>query len=154
VTLVDSDVLIEFLRNSTRATHRLDQLSELCFSAVTWMELLQGCRDKRELAALEKDMRQWKAQRLSLTPSITDRAIDLIGRYAASSGLRIADALIAATAIEHERTLLTGNVRHFRSIEGLRIETFPIRPWSSVHEPAFSYYAGPETIYRVVEVEG
>jgi hypothetical protein len=45
-------------------------------------------------------------------------------------------------------------IRNFRSIDGLRIETFPTRPWSSVHEPTFSYYVGPETIYRVVEVEG
>lgn len=33
------------------------------------------------------------------------------------------DTMIAATAIQHDLTLLTNNIRHFERIEGLRIET-------------------------------
>ncbi len=33
-------------------------------------------------------------------------------------------ALIAATAIEHGFTLLSGNIRHFGSIEALKLERF------------------------------
>jgi len=45
-------------------------------------------------------------------------------RYALSHGLQLADALIAATALEHRRTLLTANVKHFSAIDGLLIERF------------------------------
>ena len=36
----------------------------------------------------------------------------------------LADALIGATALELGDTLLTGNVRHYRPIEGLSLEAF------------------------------
>ena len=35
------------------------------------------------------------------------------------------DALIAATAMTHEATLVTSNKRHFENIEGLKIEVWP-----------------------------
>ena len=38
--------------------------------------------------------------------------------------MRLADALIGATALEHDLTLLTANTKHFGAIEGLQIETF------------------------------
>jgi len=43
---------------------------------------------------------------------------------ALSHGMRLADALIGATAIEHGLTLVTANVKHFGSVGGLRIEAF------------------------------
>lgn len=36
------------------------------------------------------------------------------------------DALIAATALAHEATLVTANKRHFENIEGLKVEVWPI----------------------------
>jgi len=36
------------------------------------------------------------------------------------------DALIAATAMAREATLVTSNKRHFENIEGLKIEVWPI----------------------------
>ena len=42
------------------------------------------------------------------------------------AGTRLADAdlLIAATALEHDMTLVTGNTRHFARIPGLRLENW------------------------------
>jgi predicted nucleic acid-binding protein len=48
----------------------------------------------------------------------------LIDELALSHGLRLADALIGATAIEIGATLLTSNVEHFSAVEGLQIEVF------------------------------
>jgi len=36
------------------------------------------------------------------------------------------DALIAATALAHDATLVTANKRHFENIEGLKVEIWPI----------------------------
>ena len=52
------------------------------------------------------------------------RASALIDELALSHGLRLADALIGATAMELHATLLTGNVKHFAAIEGLQVEVF------------------------------
>ena len=48
----------------------------------------------------------------------------LIDQYALSDGLQLGDALIAATALEDGLPLLTANVKHFGSIEGLDVERF------------------------------
>ena len=44
--------------------------------------------------------------------------------HAPGDGLHAADALIAATALEHHEMLFTDNVRHFRAIRGLKIKPF------------------------------
>lgn len=48
----------------------------------------------------------------------------MIDSLALSHGMRLADALIGATAIENQVTLITANVKHFSAVEGLTIETF------------------------------
>ena len=54
----------------------------------------------------------------------TDGVIDtniLMESFYHSHGLHLADALIAATALEYDLTLYTRNVRHFRMIPRLTI---------------------------------
>ncbi len=43
---------------------------------------------------------------------------------ALSHGMQMGDALIVATAIEHNLPVLTANVKHFGSVDGLRVERF------------------------------
>lgn len=122
--LVDTDVLIWHLRGYPKATQRLDQLDKLTISAVTYLELLQGMRNRAELVALQKSLAQRKAERLPITPAITERAIALMESLALSYGMQMGDALIVATAIEHNLPVLTANVKHFGSVDGLRVERF------------------------------
>lgn len=88
------------------------------------MELALGCRSKQELERAKRGLALTQTQILPLTPEISERAMRLIDAFALSNGLQAADALIAATALEHNFTLLTGNVKHFASIEQLNIERF------------------------------
>ncbi|MGN6828181.1 type II toxin-antitoxin system VapC family toxin [Paucibacter sp. M5-1] len=124
--LVDTDVLIWHLRGYPQATRQLDALDALTLSAVSYLELLQGMRNKAELAALKKMLERRGATVLPLTESITSQATGLMETLTLSHGLQMGDALIAATALEHRLPLLTGNVKHFAAIEGLIIQGFSI----------------------------
>lgn len=121
--LIDSDVLVWLTRGHVGAAERLHALPTWRISAVTYIELAQGCRDKAELVRLKKGLAARGTEIVPITPAISERAAELIDRLALSHGMRLADALIGATAIEHQATLITANVKHFAALEGLTIET-------------------------------
>ena len=122
--LIDTDVLIWMTRGHTGATARLQTLIPWRISAVTYMELAQGCRNKSELAQVKKGLALCQTEILPISETISSRAIRLIDRYALSHGLQMGDALVCATAQEHNLQLLTANVKHFSAIENLQVESF------------------------------
>lgn len=122
--LVDTDVLIWNLRGNERAAERLDNTPRFALSAVSYMELVQGLRDKREQQSLRRALRFWDARFVHVDEAISARATFLVETYALSHSMQLADALIAATAMELGVTLLTGNNRHYRHIDGLDVEVF------------------------------
>ena len=123
---VDTDVLIWHLRGYGQATHRLDLEDTLTLSAVSYLEVLQGIRNKAELAALKKMLERRSAAVLPITEAITQQAISLMESLALSHGLQMGDALISATALEPRLPVLTGNVKHFAAVEHLFLEGFSI----------------------------
>lgn len=126
LTIVDTDILIDAARGETIAISCLQQLVQhtpIAISAVTQMELIVGCRNKPELQNLEQFLLRF--QILKLTNQITDRAVDILRKYRLSHGLLIADALIAATALEHNEPLITKNQRDFRFIASLNLLPYP-----------------------------
>lgn len=125
-TIIDTDILIDVGRGDNGAItclQRLEQQSTLAISTVTRMELIIGCRNKAELRDLEQFLRRF--QLLKITEQISDAAVELLQQYRLSHGLLIADALIAATALEHGEPLITKNQRDFRFITGLNLLTYP-----------------------------
>jgi len=122
--LVDTDVLIWHLRGYPQATRRLVELGSLTLSAISYLELLQGMRNKAELVAVKKMLDKRSARLLPVTEAITLRATELMESLTLSHGLQMGDALIAATAIEHQLPVLTANVRHFGAVQGLIVEAF------------------------------
>ena len=122
--LIDSDVLVWLTRGHVGAAQRLHRLPAWRISTVTYIELAQGCRDKADLARLKKGLAARNTEIVPITPAISERAAELIDRLALSHGMRLADVLIGATAIEHQATLITANVKHFSAVEGLSFEGF------------------------------
>jgi hypothetical protein len=122
--LVDTDVLIWHLRGYPRATRRLDELGTLTLSLVSYLEVLQGIRNKAELLAVKKMLEKRSATLLPLTEAVSLHATTLMESLALSHGLQMGDALIAATAIAHRLPVLTANVRHFGAVQGLVVEAF------------------------------
>ena len=123
--LLDSNILILALRGRTEA---LDLLAQICeqddgyISVVTRIEILAGMRPREEMATTELLA---SLPSLAVDPAVADRSGRLI-RDSALQGaqLTFADALIAATALEHDLTLVTTNARHFQ-IAGLLLQSFP-----------------------------
>ena len=121
--LVDSDVVIWNWRGRESAAAAL-AAEPFAISAVTLMELVQGMRNTLELRRLQSDLKLWRAKTLPITKSISLRATALVEAHFLSHHLQLADALIAATALEHRLVLLTSNTKHFRVVRGLRLEAF------------------------------
>jgi predicted nucleic acid-binding protein len=122
--LVDTDVLIWYMRGNPRAAQALDRLQHLSLSAVTYMELVQGLRTKRELQTLRAALRSLNTAILPIDETISNKAMFYIEEHFHSHSLRLADALIGATAVTHGMPLLTANTKHYKVIKELNIEKF------------------------------
>ena len=122
--LVDTDVLIWFTRGHVGAMQRLQSITPWQISTVTYIELIQGCRNSTEMRAIQSGLRNEDVVVLPITERISERATSLIETYALSHAMRLGDALIAATALEHSLPLLSANRKHFTPVGGLRLEVF------------------------------
>jgi toxin FitB len=108
--LVDSDVLADHLRGHRRFVAGRD---EVHVSTVSRAELVAG---------LSTDEGRVRLLLAAMTEVAVDAAIaERAGRIRRAWRVRLPDALIAATAIEHGLTLVTRNGRDFDAIRGLRI---------------------------------
>jgi len=122
--LVDTDVIIWALRGNMRATTVIDHADTLALSVVSYMELLQGARDKKDLRLTKAFLTDLGFAIVPLSENIGHRAAIYLEEYALKSNLGVPDALIAASAAENEMMLCTGNARHYRAIEELDLKVF------------------------------
>jgi tRNA(fMet)-specific endonuclease VapC len=125
--MFDTDVLIWVLRGDRTAAELLDRQSERSASIVSLMELQQGARSKEESRAIRRFFLNNELELITINESISHLAATLVEDHALKDGLRVADALIAATARETGLILATGNVRHMRSVPGLELKAFRTR---------------------------
>ena len=126
--IFDTDVLIHCERGHKGALECLDQAENRYISCITEMELLQGALSARHIREIRVFLTEFDFHVLPLTENIGYRASLYIEELALSHGLRLTDALIAATAMENLSSgdLVTANVKHFKPISGLRLK--PFRP--------------------------
>lgn len=122
--IFDTDILIWIQRGNSRALSVVEKDADRSISTMTYLELLQGAKDRRHQATILDYLRKFDFAVLPLTENIGHRAAALIEQYALSHGLYAADALIAATALENGLTLYTANAKHFRPIMGLKSKFF------------------------------
>lgn len=126
MTIIDTDILIDFGRGIPEAANCLQQLqsnSKLAISIVTQMELIVGCANKLELQTLEKFLQGFEVVRID--QPISEQAVELLRVYRLSHGLLIADSLIAATAMIRDYPLITKNQRDYRFIQKLNLLPYP-----------------------------
>jgi predicted nucleic acid-binding protein len=110
--LIDTDVLIEYLRGNQEAVRFLEELGGVLYvSAITVAELSAGAHPGAEEQALEQFLRAFDVVPVEAELA---RAGGVLRRdYGPSHGVGLADALIAASADALQATLVTFNRRHF-----------------------------------------
>ncbi len=107
--LVDTDVFVDHLRGARRLApvrHRVH------YSVITRAELFAGNTASHLVSTLLAPFREIPVDR-----TVAERA----GRIRRESGIRLPDALIAATAIEHKLGLVTRNRSDFEPVRSLRL---------------------------------
>lgn len=122
--IFDTDVLIWCLRGNTKAALVVERSSGRRLSVVSYMELIQGARDRREMTMIRSFLKDLEFQTLPLSESIGHRAAVYMEEYTLKSALALADALVAGTAVEAQERLCSGNAKHFRSIAELELKVF------------------------------
>ena len=106
--LVDTDIFVDHLRGAHEmrpARHRL------FYSVITRAELFAGTSGSDVVVRVLSAFRELPVDR-----EVAERA----GRIRRESGLRLPDALVAATALIHGLALVTRNRRDFDRVRGLR----------------------------------
>jgi predicted nucleic acid-binding protein len=119
--LVDTDVLVDVSRNNQGAIACVDAIgNDWAISAMTALELISGAKNQREVELVDRLFEVYTI--IPVNRSIGERAYKLLKKHAKSDGLRTFDSLIAASAIEEQRTLVTRNRKHFSMIDELSLE--------------------------------
>lgn len=122
--IFDTDILIWIQRGNKEAARLVDDAAERYISAQTYMELLQCARNKQQQIYTRSYLKDLGFLVIPLSENIGHRASVYIEEYSLSHGMRAGDAIIAATAMEENISLCTGNLKHFRPIGELEILPF------------------------------
>ena len=122
--IFDTNIFIYADRGVTAAKDLLLATPERAISAVTYMEYVPFCRNKRELAIFDQLLRSLQVVIYDINTEISMLARTIVKQFALSHRVEMGDALIAATALIYSETLCTGNDKHFKPVNGLVIEQF------------------------------
>jgi hypothetical protein len=122
--LFDTDVVIWAMRGNEKAADAIDQASEPAISIISYMELLRGARDKREIKQIRSFLKDVDFNILPVMENIGHRASIYMEEYCLKVDMCVADALLAATAAEHQLTLITGNKKHYSPVTDIDLKVF------------------------------
>lgn len=117
-SLIDTDVLIDYLRGIAKAVQFLEKIIEnsICYiSVITVAELYAGVKEGSERKNLEKFLRAFEI--VDIDNSIAQQGGLYRRDYGKSHGVGLADALIASTNDFYDSELVTLNKKHFPMVK-------------------------------------
>jgi len=126
--LVDTDWIIDYLKGKKTIVEKLQKLFDegLTMSVISLAELYEGIfaskNPKKHLNALQDFLSG------IVVLGITDEICKTFGKLRAEqrkTGIIIDnfDLLIGSTALVHDLTILTDNIKHFKKIKGIKIKS-------------------------------
>jgi len=119
--LLDSDVMIDLLRQYPPAMQwfdALDEDEEIALSGYVVMELIQGCRNRAEQERVQRVLAP--SGIVWLSPADCDKALEVFTRYHLSHNAGLLDVLVGQTAIALDVPLHTFNQKHYRFMAELQ----------------------------------
>ena len=116
--LIDTDVLIDFLRGHDKAVAFVNEFfSRIILSPIVVAELYAGVKGNAELTVLEGFISLFRVA--PLTADIAKIGGFYKRDFGKSHGVGLADAILAATADKEQAELKTLNVKHYPMFGGL-----------------------------------
>jgi tRNA(fMet)-specific endonuclease VapC len=126
--LIDTDWIIDYLKGKKSIVNKLQKLFDegLVISVISLAELYEGIFASKDPKKHLKTFQDFLSGVVVL--GITDEICQTFGRLRAEQrkvGVTIDnfDLLIASTVLVHDLTILTDNVKHFKKIKGIKIES-------------------------------
>jgi len=116
--LVDTDVLVDFLRGHEKAVAFISEFSSrIILSAIVVAELYAGVKGNAELTVLENFISLFRV--VPLTAEMAKIGGLYKRDFGKSHGVGLADAILAATADAEKVELKTLNVKHYPMLSGM-----------------------------------
>jgi len=122
--LFDTDIFIWMQRGNLKAARLVDETEERFLSVYSYMELLQTAKNIQHHQYTIDFLSSFGFVVLPLTEKIGHRGLVYLEEYTLSHGLKAGDAIIAATAVENNLTLISSNAGHFKAIQELKLKIF------------------------------
>lgn len=122
--LVDTNILIDYLRNKNESINFIEEsikTADLFISVITIAELHAGIKNQKEHKIMEKFFSVFKT--IDINSSIAEQGGLYRHKYGKSHSVCLADALIAASTSYANAQLITLNKKHFPMLSDI------IRPY-------------------------
>jgi predicted nucleic acid-binding protein len=114
--LFDTNILIDHLNGIGQVTREIQASADPAISVITWIEVMKGAENPAQEAILRAFLTNFEC--LPVTSAVAERAAE----NRRVRRIKIADAIILATAETAGRTLVTRNVRDFPAgTSGVRV---------------------------------
>jgi len=120
--LIDTDIIVDYLRGNPQATKFLEKTipnSFCAISTITIAELYVGVREGTERPILDQFIKEFHI--VVMNERIAERGGLFRRDYGKSHGVGLADAIIAATANEIEARLITLNKKHYPMLKNVHV---------------------------------
>jgi len=122
--IIDTDVIIWYMKGNEKASKAIEKSKNFFISVVTYMELVQGMRNKNELNNLRRALHVWNSKILYISEEISVKAMFFVEQHYLSHSIQLADVLIGATAISYGLPILTANDKHYKILKDIQIKKF------------------------------
>lgn len=121
MVVADTNIFIASIRGNEIADTLLSKYQKkLQLSVASFIELKIGATNKSKKEAVKLIVSIFPV--LPLSKLIGERALQLVDQYSTPQRqFSLGDALIAATCLEHNASLLTFNTKDFKFIKGLKL---------------------------------
>lgn len=116
--LIDTNIIIDALHHNSNAISFVESFEIVNISVITYVELLYGCMNKRELADMQKLLSTYNIEQIN--ENISLMASKIVGENYLKHGLLMDDALIGSTCL-HRGYIFATRDKHFAVVEALKV---------------------------------